>query len=46
MKWIFTAHPVALTAAIAISEFATVLFGVLPGLLTNLSDFAPIALGR
>ena len=38
--------PTSITAAIAISVFATVLFGVLPGLLTNLSDFAPIALGR
>ena len=38
--------PTSLSAAIVISVVATILFGVLPGLLTNLSDFAPIALGR
>jgi NADH-quinone oxidoreductase subunit N len=38
--------PTSLSAAIVISVVATILFGVLPGLLTNLSNFAPIALGR
>ena len=38
--------PTSISAAIVISVVATILFGVLPGLLTNLSNFAPIALGR
>jgi len=38
--------PTSISAAIVLSVVATVLFGVLPGLLTNLSDFAPLALGR
>jgi len=40
--------PFNLIGAIGIAVVATVLFGVLPGLLTNISDFTPVAeaLGR
>jgi NADH-quinone oxidoreductase subunit N len=35
--------PFGLTGAIAISVVATVVFGVLPGLLTDISNFGPVA---
>ena len=38
--------PPALTAAVAITLVATFVFGVLPGLLSNVTAYGPIALGR
>ena len=37
--------PPSLTAAIAISMVATFAFGILPGLLTNVTSYGPLALG-
>ena len=37
--------PAGLTAAVVISLAATIVFGVLPGLLTDISSFGPVALG-
>ena len=37
--------PTGLTAAVVISLVATMVFGVLPGLLTDISSFGPVALG-
>ncbi len=38
--------PPALTAAVALTLIATFVFGVLPGLLSNVTAYGPIALGR
>jgi NADH-quinone oxidoreductase subunit N len=38
--------PTSVNAAIGLAVVATFVFGVLPGLLSNLADFAPIAIGR
>ena len=41
-----TKVPTGITAAIALSVAATLVFGVLPGLLTDVTNFVPLALGR
>ena len=38
--------PPALTAAVALTLIATFVFGVLPGLLSNVTAYGPIAIGR
>ena len=38
--------PASLTAAVAIALVATLVFGILPGLLSNVTSFGPLALGR
>jgi len=37
--------PTALTAAVVLALIATIVFGVLPGLLTNVTQYGPLALG-
>jgi NADH-quinone oxidoreductase subunit N len=37
--------PTALTAAVVLALIATLVFGVLPGLLTNVTEYGPLALG-
>ena len=38
--------PSSLTAAVVLALGATILFGVLPGLISNVTTFGPVALGR